>query len=140
MAPTRRNLALLTGDRRGNAMVEFALVLPILVLVVFGITEFGRAWMTLNVMNAAAREGARLAVVTGPDVDAVRARVSEVLSAAKVPTPTSITVTGPVAGDPARRGTVTVEVNFQVFSSRVIPSFQGIIPLRARTTMRHESV
>jgi hypothetical protein len=42
----------------------------ILLLVVFGITEFGRAFLTLNILNTAAREGARLAVVTAPDVDA----------------------------------------------------------------------
>jgi Flp pilus assembly protein TadG len=47
-------------------MVEFALVMPILLLLVFGVTEFSRAWMTMNVITAAAREGARLAVVTDP--------------------------------------------------------------------------
>jgi Flp pilus assembly protein TadG len=64
-------------------------------MLVFGITEFGRAWMTLNIMNTAAREGVRLAVVTGPDVDAVRTRVNQVLAAARI-TATSVTVSGPL--------------------------------------------
>jgi len=42
-------------------MVEFAIVLPILLLLVFGIIDFGRALSTLNNLTAAVREGARLA-------------------------------------------------------------------------------
>jgi len=132
-------MALLIGGRRGNAVVEFALVLPILLALVFGITEFGRAWMTVNVMSTAAREGARLAVVTAPDVAAVRARVTQVLTAARI-TATTINVTGPAPADVMRRVTVTVNANFTVFSGRVIGPFRGTIPLSATATMRHESL
>jgi Flp pilus assembly protein TadG len=115
-----------------------ALVLPMLLLLVFGITEFGRAWMTLNVMHTASREGVRLAVVTGPDVTAVETRVTEVCNAAVI-TPTSITVTGPVSGDLARRVTVTVTSDFTVIPGKILGTFQGTIPLSASTTMRHEA-
>lgn len=47
----------------GQALVEFALVLPILLMVVIGIFEFGRAWNTYQVITDAAREAARTAVV-----------------------------------------------------------------------------
>jgi len=110
-----------------------------LLLVVFGITEFGRAWLTLNLLNTAAREGARLAVVTDPDVDLVRARVTQVLAAGRI-TPTAINVAGPAANDPARRVTVTVNANFRVVTGRVLGTFRGTIPLQASTTMRHESL
>jgi Flp pilus assembly protein TadG len=139
LAHWKRNMALLTSGRRGNAVVEFALVLPILLLLVFGITEFGRAWMNVNVMSTAAREGARLAVVTAPDVGAVRARVTQVLTAARI-TATSIDVVGPDPADAMRRVTVTVNANFTVFSGRVIAPFRGTIPLAATATMRHESL
>jgi len=43
------------------ALVEFAIVLPILLLFVFGIVDFGRALFTANNLTAAVREGARLA-------------------------------------------------------------------------------
>lgn len=43
----------------GAAIVEFALVVPILIMLVFGIAEFGRAWFTQSNLAAAAREGAR---------------------------------------------------------------------------------
>ncbi len=48
---------------KGAAAVEFALVLPILVLLVFGIVEFGRAYNAYLSVTHAAREGARLAAV-----------------------------------------------------------------------------
>lgn len=43
------------------ALVEFAIVLPILLLIVFGIIDFGRALYTANNLTSAVREGARLA-------------------------------------------------------------------------------
>ncbi len=50
-------------DEAGAAAVEFALVLPVLVLILGGIVEFGRAWNVRQVLTDAAREGARVAVV-----------------------------------------------------------------------------
>jgi Flp pilus assembly protein TadG len=123
---------------RGQAVLELALVLPLLLLVVFGITEFGRAWMTMNILTSAAREGCRLAVVTGPDVSAVNARVQEVCDAARV-TPSAIVVSGPDPVDTSRRVTVTVETDFQVVTGHILGSFSGTIPLRATAVMRHES-
>jgi len=55
------------GGMRGQSVLELALILPILLMLVFGIAEFGRAWMTLNVLTGAVREGARIASVT-PDI------------------------------------------------------------------------
>lgn len=128
----------LIRNNRGNAVLEFALVLPLLLMVVFGITEFGRAWMTVNILAGAAREGCRLAVVTAPDVPAVQTRVTEVCNSSGI-TPSSITVTPPAPNDPERRVTVTVETNFTVIPGNVLGTFSGTIPLRSTMTMRHES-
>jgi TadE-like protein len=49
----------------GQAMVEFALVAPIFLLVLFSIVEFGRYVYTVQILNEAAREGARYAIVHG---------------------------------------------------------------------------
>ena len=59
-------------DDRGAAVVEFALVLPILVLFVFGIIEFGRAYNARIELTSAVREGAR-AVALGGDPAAATA-------------------------------------------------------------------
>ena len=50
-------------DRRGQSLVEFALILPIFVLMLVGIFDFGRAIYAFNTISQAAREGARLAIV-----------------------------------------------------------------------------
>jgi Flp pilus assembly protein TadG len=47
----------------GAAALEFALVFPLVVVMLFGIVEFGRAWQRNQVITDAAREGARWAVV-----------------------------------------------------------------------------
>jgi Flp pilus assembly protein TadG len=50
-------------DDHGQSLVEFALTLPMLLVVMFMITEFGRALYQYNVLAQATREGARVAVV-----------------------------------------------------------------------------
>lgn len=47
-------------SERGSVAVEFALILPILVAVLLGIVEFGRAYNAQITVTAAAREGARV--------------------------------------------------------------------------------
>jgi Flp pilus assembly protein TadG len=125
-------------NQRGQAVVEFALVLPLLLLLVFGVTEFGRAWMTKNILTSAAREGCRVAVVTDPDVTAVNSRVDEVCAAGRV-TPGTVTVTGPDPADVERRVSVTVTTDFVVIPGNILGTFSGTIPLSATAVMRHES-
>lgn len=65
-APTRR--AASKQDRtRGAAAIEFALVLPILVALLFGIIEFGRIYNAKLTLANAAREAARDYVITGDE-------------------------------------------------------------------------
>jgi Flp pilus assembly protein TadG len=53
----------LARDQRGALAVEFAIVLPLLLLIVIGAIEFGRVYSQFQVFNGAAREGARCAAV-----------------------------------------------------------------------------
>jgi Flp pilus assembly protein TadG len=55
--------------QRGQALVEFALILPVILLLVVGMLEFARAWNLHQVMTDAAREGARRAVLADPVID-----------------------------------------------------------------------
>jgi Flp pilus assembly protein TadG len=52
-------------NRKGQALVETAMVLFFIVLITFAITEFGRAMYIKNMLNNAARAAVRQAVVTG---------------------------------------------------------------------------
>jgi Flp pilus assembly protein TadG len=61
-------------DETGAAAVEFALVLPILLLIVFGIFAFGQFYSEYQILQGAAREGARHAAVRATP-DEIRAAV-----------------------------------------------------------------
>lgn len=63
-------------DRKGQSLVEFALVLPLLLLIVVGILEFGIAFRTFQVVTNAAREGARTAVLR-TDLETVEGVVTD---------------------------------------------------------------
>lgn len=65
-----------TGSTRGQALVEFALILPIFILVLVGIFDLGRAVIATSTLNNAAHEGARLAIVDQTLAD-VQARAAQ---------------------------------------------------------------
>ena len=56
-------------NERGQALAEFALVLPLVLLFIAGIVEMGRAWNIKQAVTDAAREGARYTVVQDDAVD-----------------------------------------------------------------------
>jgi Flp pilus assembly protein TadG len=64
------------GTDRGSTAVEFALLLPILLLMVFGLIDFGRALNAQITLTQAAREGARVAAL-GQQNSVVASRVSQ---------------------------------------------------------------
>ena len=55
------------GEESGQALIEFALVLPVLILIVVGIIDFGFAFNQWNTAQNAAREGARIAAVSNSE-------------------------------------------------------------------------
>jgi Flp pilus assembly protein TadG len=59
-------------SERGQSMVEFALALPILVLVIFGLVDLGRAVYINNSLAEAARDGARYGSVQARAYDDAR--------------------------------------------------------------------
>jgi len=53
------------GNQRGQALAETGIVIVLLLLLVMGVVEFGRAFMVSNMITHAARDGARTAAVVG---------------------------------------------------------------------------
>jgi hypothetical protein len=71
--------------RQGQALVEFVLIIPILLLLIFGLMDFARAWQTNHAMADAAREGARMLVVNeSAGFDAAEAAIRERLGHARL--------------------------------------------------------
>ncbi len=68
-------------DRRGTTTVETAVVLPVFLLLVFAIFEFGHAQLINNMLNNACRNAARVGAVEGSTTALVRSRVEQTLGA-----------------------------------------------------------
>lgn len=126
-----------TRGERGQATVELALVLPVLLLILFGIMEFGRVFSAYLVITNAAREGARLAAVGADDT----AIVQRVIEAADSLETSNLTVTISPAYSSRATGTETeVAVNYSI--DLVTPVLSGVVPnpmpLAVQATMRVE--
>lgn len=82
------------SSQRGAALVEMAIVMPILLLMVAGIAESGLLFRSFEVAANAAREGARLAALPGNeqnDYASVRVRVNNYLLDARATGPRDLT-------------------------------------------------
>jgi Flp pilus assembly protein TadG len=93
---------------RGAVAVEFALVLPLLLVIVFGVIDFGRAFNAQVTITQAAREGGRLAALGQPDVEA---RTQAAAALLNPPVSVAPTVCAPGAG-PGTDGSVVVTYPF----------------------------
>jgi Flp pilus assembly protein TadG len=84
------------GGQRGQALIETALTLPIVLVLSISIFEFGRALQVWQLLTNAAREGARVAILPGATDDTVRTRVLAYMNAGGLPgaAPGQISVEG----------------------------------------------
>lgn len=127
-------------NRRGAAVVEFAIVAPLFILLVFGMIEFGRMVMVQQVLTNASREGARTAVIDGSTSTEVTQTVTNYLQNSSI---TGATVT--INPDPpsnvgfGQPVTVTVSVAFNQVSWLPSPMYLGATNMSASTVMRRES-
>src|SRR5947199_10201023 len=63
-------------SRRGAAIIEFALLAPVLFMLILGMIEFGRVLMVAQLLTDAAREGGRQAVLAGAHAGKVTSTVA----------------------------------------------------------------
>lgn len=136
-----RILSGLRASRSGNAVVEVAIVMSFLLLVLFGIIDFGRAFWHSNILHTACREGVRMmAVKAEGDSTEVLQRINDVLSTAGITLePDDITLTWPPATDPELPVTVVINYDFELFAGPILGIVPGTIPLSARCVMRWEA-
>jgi Flp pilus assembly protein TadG len=64
-SPFLRTIKPKAAHRSGAATIEMALVMPIFCMFILAIVEFGRGFMVVQLLNDAAREGARSAILAG---------------------------------------------------------------------------
>jgi Flp pilus assembly protein TadG len=110
---------------RGAQLVEFALVAPLLILLLVGIIEFGWLFAQMNEIRHVAQEGARWGAVSHPEVDGVGVEdwgdlAARACGAANLPGGTAVTITGSEGGG-SKGDTAAVTVTASV------PSLTGLI-------------
>lgn len=120
-------------------MVELALILPIIIVILFGILEFGRVFHCYIIITHAAREGARIGAVGKTDSEII-ARIRESAPLPQADTKLQVTKLEPTQSARTSGIPLTVEVTYDV--DLVTPLFSDILPnpvtLRAESTMRLE--
>jgi Flp pilus assembly protein TadG len=126
-------------NRRGAAVVEFAVIAPLLFMLIFGMIEFGRLIMVQQILTNASREGARRAVLEHASVSEVESVVADYLSGASVSgasvtvSPSPLSVAG--FGDPV---TVGCSIPFAQVSWLPAPWFLSETQLSAESIMNAE--
>ena len=127
------------GNQRGTSTLEFVVVLPTLLIIFLGGLELSRAWLAANIATNAAREGARVGVVTPAlgtnpnapifDNGAAVTRINAILTAANLTAASvSVTCTPPASPPPGLSGcipdsrvTASVTINFVTVAPLFLP-------------------
>ncbi len=138
----------------GTALIEAALMLPLLLLIGVGIFDFGRAYQTWEIVTNASREGARMAILPAPDSDAIKQRVKDYLQAGQLPnyadatidltaTTISVTTTSGTVSVPASQVQVSYPFDFIALGpvAKLIPGTAEIgdhLAIQASVVMRNE--
>lgn len=114
-------------EPRGQTLVEFALIIPIFILLVMGIFDLGRAVYGFNTVNNAAREAARLAIV---DQTAAHVIGEATRSGINLGTqPADVTVDYRAAGSPSVANSCTTLAINCLAHVRVQYSWQAATPI-----------
>jgi Flp pilus assembly protein TadG len=128
--------------RRGAVIVEFALTVPFLFILVFGVIDFSRAYSQLNAMNAGLREGARFAsVMKDPTAAGAQTAVRQKVQAASAVfgynsvDVTKVTLT--LTTIPSGTEYVIVSVTAHPVPLPVLGKFLGISPFTVTRSVRY---
>ena len=137
---------------RGNALIESAIIIPLLLLVMVGIFEVGRAYETWQVLTNAAREGARMSVTPNADTNTAKDMVRQYMADGQLPNSASASVnidnaaTMTVNGVTVSASSVTVDYPFQFIMLQPVARLvvRGTntgqaITMRATAMMRNEA-
>lgn len=126
-----------TRSEDGQALVEFAIVVPLLLFLLLGIVDFARAWNVYEVLTDAGREGARTAVVDEPSTTEQDVRdviVQAGQRAGIAIDPADIQITGFRAGR-GTQATVRIEYDYEL---NWIGAFLGLAAGSRTVTMVSE--
>ena len=119
------------GHESGAAVIEFALVAPLLLILVFAIIDLGRAYSTLNQLAASAREGARLAaVLQNPASNASQTQVRQAVQQYSVGQLGGAPISDSQIAVTFHQGAGTVTVSIRNYPFQLVTPLAGVVGLR----------
>ncbi len=139
--PPRAEIWVVSNSRArpetGSAVVELALTLPILVMILWGIIQFGLGFNAKVELASAVREGARTAALSTNSATVATDTRTAVRDAAPGLPPAAITVSldTPCPTNPAATDKAEVSATYD-FDYNIPPFFSGTWTLTARGSMR----
>lgn len=124
-------------NEKGQSLIEFAILLPLLLLLLMGILEFGLMLNAYLSINNSAREGARLGIVDGSNLE-----ISELITnlSSNLNTENLVVNIIPLEGSRKSGDTLTVEIiyNYKVIIPIISNILNDVVVLKAKTSMRME--
>ena len=119
---------------RGQSLVEAALALPIVIMLMLGMLDLGRAFYILVELNDAADEGASYAALNYADVTGIQNRAVDTANSVVI-NPSDVVLTGPPSNSVGQPVTVTVSVSMALFTP-FVSQFTGsdVLDLYGRAT------
>ena len=107
-------------NQRGAALLETAITIPLVLLITVSVFEFGRAYQTWQVLTNAAREGARVAILSESTDAKVSETVRNYMQSGQLPGAATAMISVervvPFGSNTASRITVTYPFNFTVLN------------------------
>lgn len=131
-------------NERGGVAAEFALLLPVLLTILFGIIEFGMIMYGREIVTNASREGARAGIVQGPPKrtgSEIKTIANNYLTGTGInPSDVTFTTAGEGLTNPnTLTVTGTYRYNFLIpYIPAVIPGIPNPLIITTQTVMRHE--
>lgn len=121
-------------QRKGQSLVEVALVLPVLLMLMLGLLDLGRAYYTMVSLRDAADEGAMYASIDPENVEEIRRRTAGATPQLVVIDTADVTVEQPTLIESGQGITVTAEADVVLFT----PFVHGLVS-GGSLTLRGES-
>ncbi len=120
------------SQEKGQSLVEFALLLPVLLLIICGLLDMGRAVYTYTVLSHSAHEGARQAVIADNPTEVIINAAIQTAVAVNLQ-PSDVQIVG--NREPGTEVTVIVSYQFNLITPMIAQIVGDSLALSAAATM-----
>lgn len=120
---------------RGAVMAEAAIVLPVMMLLVFGVIQFGFLFAAQITLRNASALAARVAVLESASAAQITQAARDAVAPLLDPAQVAVVIDHPTVNGAAATK-VTLTTNYPLFASFVMHRADGVMPLSAATTLR----